>query len=105
MSAAALFVLVLALVGAACGGSSSNSDTNSDDNGGKIPDGSVAVVDGQGITKVQLTKLLATAQANYKKNNQKFPKVGTNDYERLKQRPYSSWCSRPTSRSAPSSWA
>jgi foldase protein PrsA len=67
-----LAALVLAL--AACGGGG----------GGDVGDGDIAKVGSVEITQAQFDKLMDRAKKSYKTNNQKFPKPGSDDYERIK---------------------
>lgn len=66
----ALALLGLALAG--CGGG--NQD---------VPDGAVAIVDGQEVTKAEFDALMARARTSYKNNKQEFPKAGTAEYRTL----------------------
>jgi foldase protein PrsA len=68
-------ILVLALLGlglTACGGG--------DDN---VPDGAVAVVDGEEISKGEFDALMIRAKTSYQQNKRDFPKVGTPEYKTL----------------------
>jgi foldase protein PrsA len=68
-------ILVLALLGlglAACGGG--------DDS---VPDGAVAVVDGEEISKGEFDALMIRAKTSYQQNKRDFPKVGTPEYKTL----------------------
>ncbi len=65
----ALASLTLGLAG--CGG---------DEN---VPDGAVAVVDGEEITKSEFDALLNRAKTSYEQNKRAFPKVGTPEYKTL----------------------
>jgi foldase protein PrsA len=62
---------VLALLAAGCGGSEG------------VPDGSVAVVDGQEITKSQLDEFLARVRKTYQANDREFPKAGSPEFQSL----------------------
>ena len=66
----ALALLGLGLVG--CG--SSNED---------VPDGAVALVDGEEISKAEFDALINRARLSYKNNKQEFPKAGTPEYRTL----------------------
>ena len=68
-------ILVLALLGlglAACGGGSDN-----------VPDGAVAVVDGEEVSKAEFDALMIRAKTSYQQNKRDFPKVGTPEYKTL----------------------
>lgn len=70
-----VLILVLALLGlglAGCGGGDQN-----------VPDGAVAVVDGEEITKSDFDALMARAKTSYEQNKRAFPKVGTPEYKTL----------------------
>lgn len=64
----ALASLMLGLAG--CGGDDQN-----------VPDGAVAVVDGEEITKSEFDTLLGRAKTSYEQNKRPFPKVGTPEYK------------------------
>ena len=64
----ALASLTLGLAG--CGGDDQN-----------VPDGAVAVVDGEQITKSEFDALIARAKLSYGQNKRPFPKVGTPEYK------------------------
>lgn len=64
----ALASLALGLAG--CGGDDQN-----------VPDGAVAVVDGQQITKSEFDALINRAKTSYVQNKRPFPKVGTPEYK------------------------
>ena len=64
----ALASLTLGL--AACGGDDQN-----------VPDGAVAVVDGEQITKAEFDALISRAKTSYAQNKRPFPKVGTPEYK------------------------
>ncbi len=66
----ALASLTLGLAG--CGGDDKN-----------VPDGAVAVVDGEEITKSEFDTLLNRAKTSYVQNKRDFPKVGTPEYKTL----------------------
>ena len=66
----ALALLGLALAG--CGGGNEN-----------VPDGAVAVVDGEEVTKAEFDALMARAKLSYSQNKQDFPKAGTPEYRTL----------------------
>ena len=66
----ALASLTLGLAG--CGGDDQN-----------VPDGAVAVVDGEEITKAEFDTLLNRAKTSYEQNKRDFPKVGTPEYKTL----------------------
>jgi len=66
----ALASLTLGLAG--CGGDDQN-----------VPDGAVAVVDGEEITKSKFDNLLNRAKTSYEQNKRDFPKVGTSEYKTL----------------------
>jgi foldase protein PrsA len=68
-------ILVVALLGlglAACGGGDED-----------VPDDSVAVVDGQEVTKSDFDALMARAKSSYAQNKRDFPKTGTPEYKTL----------------------
>lgn len=70
-----ILILVLALLGlglAGCGGGDQN-----------VPDGAVAVVDGEQISKSDFDALIARAKTSYEQNKRAFPKVGTPEYKTL----------------------
>jgi foldase protein PrsA len=70
-----ILTLALALLGlvlAGCGGGSEN-----------VPDGAVAVVDGEEITKAEFDALMGRAKLSYTQNKQDFPKAGTPEYRTL----------------------
>ena len=64
----ALASLTLGLAG--CGGDDAN-----------VPDGAVAVVDGEEISKAEFDELLGRAKTSYEQNKRPFPKVGTPEYK------------------------
>jgi len=63
----------LALVAAGCGGGDES-----------VPDGVIAVVNGTEITKAELDEWLDFAQKGMEASGQKFPKVGTPEYQSLR---------------------
>ena len=70
-----ILILVLALLGlglAGCGGDDKN-----------VPDGAVAVVDGEEISKSEFDALMTRAKTSYTQNKRDFPKVGTQEYKTL----------------------
>lgn len=67
-----LFLALLALGVAGCGGDDKN-----------VPDGAVAVVDGEEITKAEFDALINRAKSSYEQNKREFPKVGTPEYKTL----------------------
>jgi foldase protein PrsA len=70
-----ILILVLALLGlglAGCGGGDEN-----------VPDGAVAVVDGEEISKSEFDALMTRAETSYEQNKRDFPKVGTPEYKTL----------------------
>jgi foldase protein PrsA len=70
-----ILTLALALLGlavAGCGGGSEN-----------VPDGAVALVDGEEVTKAEFDALMARAKLSYSNNKQEFPKAGTPEYRTL----------------------
>lgn len=70
-----ILMLALALLGvvlAGCGGGSEN-----------VPDGAVALVDGEEITKAEFDALMSRAKLSYTNNKQDFPKAGTPEYRTL----------------------
>jgi parvulin-like peptidyl-prolyl isomerase len=70
-------VLLLGLVAAGCG---------SDDGAGSgVPEGAIAAVGDREIPKETYDRLIAQAEKTYKARKQDFPKVGTAEYEQLKQ--------------------
>jgi parvulin-like peptidyl-prolyl isomerase len=71
---ALVFSVLAVLLAAACGGSS-----------GDVPEGSVATVDGQDITKQQLDDLTTRVKKTYQANQREFPKAGTPEYQALQQ--------------------
>lgn len=72
VSAAAL-ALVAVLVAAGCGGGGGES----------VPEGAVASVDGQAISRDELNALLERARKSYESQQQDFPKAGTAEYQSL----------------------
>src|SRR5512132_2898992 len=71
---ALVFAVLAVLLAAACGGSS-----------GDVPEGSVATVDGQDITKQQLDDLTTRVKTTYQANQREFPQAGTPEYQALQQ--------------------
>ena len=70
-----VFILLLALLAlgvAGCGGDDEN-----------VPDGAVAVVDGEEITKSEFDALMTRAKSSYTQNKREWPKVGTPEYKTL----------------------
>ena len=73
MRTSALIVIALASLTlglAGCGGDDQN-----------VPDGAVAVVDGEEISKSEFDELLGRAKSSYEQNKRPFPKVGTPEYK------------------------
>jgi foldase protein PrsA len=68
----AAVLAALALVAAGCGG---------DDEG--VPEGAVAVVDGQQIARTDLDALITRARKSYQANKRQFPKAGSPEYQSL----------------------
>jgi foldase protein PrsA len=69
----ALLVLVLGVaVAAGCGGSDES-----------VPDDSVAVVDGEQISRSELDDLMKLAKTSYESQKREFPKAGTPEYQSL----------------------
>ena len=48
-----------------------------------VPDGAVAVVGGEEITKAEFDALISRAKTSYGQNKRTFPKVGTPEYKTL----------------------
>jgi foldase protein PrsA len=69
----AVVLAALALVAAGCGGD--------DDEG--VPEGAVAVVDGQQISRTELDALIARARKSYEGQKRQFPKAGSPEYQSL----------------------
>jgi parvulin-like peptidyl-prolyl isomerase len=69
----AALVALLALVGAGCGGGSDDS----------VSENSVAVVDGQQITKGQFEALISQARKTFKDQKRAFPKAGTAERKQI----------------------
>jgi len=67
-----LVLALLALGLAGCGGGEEN-----------VPDGAVALVDGEEITKAEFDALMSRAKTSYAQNRRDFPKVGTPEYKTL----------------------
>jgi parvulin-like peptidyl-prolyl isomerase len=72
-----LLALALALVAAGCGGSGG-------DESGDVPEGAIAVVGEREIARADFDRLLAQAEKTFKARKQDVPKVGTPEYEQLK---------------------
>jgi foldase protein PrsA len=70
-----LLALVTALAAAACGSSSGPKD---------VPPGAIAIVGDAPVAKSDFDQLLKQAQKNFEAQNQEFPKVGTPEYENVK---------------------
>ena len=70
--------LALALVVAACGGGSEESTP-------EVPEDAVALVGDAEIAKSEFDQVLAQAKTTYEAREQEFPKLGTPEYEQLKQ--------------------
>jgi len=68
----AVVVAAVALVAAGCGG----------DDGG-VPEGTVAVVDGQEISRTELDALITRARKSYQADKRQFPKAGSPEYQSL----------------------
>jgi parvulin-like peptidyl-prolyl isomerase len=68
----AVVLAALALVAAGCGG---------DDEG--VPEGAVAVVDGQTIGRTELDALIARVRKTYEGQKRQFPKAGSPEYQSL----------------------
>jgi foldase protein PrsA len=71
---ALLFALVLVLVAAGCGGDEEQS----------VPGDAIAVVSGSEIAKTEFDGLIGQAKKSYKAQKRTFPKVGTAEYNVLK---------------------
>jgi len=69
---------MLALGSAGCGGGD-ESDAS------EVPDDAVAVVADEQITRTKYERLVSQAEKTYKARKQAFPRVGTPEYEELKQ--------------------
>jgi parvulin-like peptidyl-prolyl isomerase len=67
----AVVLAAAALVAAGCGGSEG------------VPEGVVAVVDGQQIDRSELDSLLARVRKTYRANQREFPKAGSPEYQSL----------------------
>jgi parvulin-like peptidyl-prolyl isomerase len=70
-----LLALVTALGAAACGSGSGPK---------AVPPGAIAIVGDKPIPKTDFDQLLTQAQKNFEAQNQEFPKVGTPEYENVK---------------------
>jgi foldase protein PrsA len=70
-----LLALVTALVAAACGSSGGAKD---------VPPGAIAIVGDKPIPKADFDQLVKQAQKNFEAQKQEFPKVGTPEYESVK---------------------
>jgi parvulin-like peptidyl-prolyl isomerase len=68
-----LLTLAAVLVAAGCGGGGGES----------VPEGAVASVDGEPITKDELDELLDRAKVSYESQQQEFPRAGTAEYQSL----------------------
>jgi foldase protein PrsA len=75
--AACCAAVVAVLVAAGCGSSSSSSG---------VPNGDVALCNGQPITEAQLQTLVDQSLVSFKVNKQPVPKAGSADYKSLQQR-------------------
>jgi foldase protein PrsA len=75
---ALLVALALALAVAACGGGSEESTP-------EVPEDAVALVGDAEVAKSEFDQVLAQAKTTYKAREQEFPKLGTPEYEQLKQ--------------------
>jgi foldase protein PrsA len=69
-----LFLALLVLVAAGCGGGDEEA----------VPDDAIAVVGDDEITKAEFDALIGQARAGYKTQKREFPKVGTPEYNNLK---------------------
>jgi foldase protein PrsA len=67
-------LVALALVVAGCGGG-----------GGSVPEGVVAVVDGNEITREELDEWVGRAKRGYEAQQQEFPRVGTPEYQNVQK--------------------
>jgi foldase protein PrsA len=70
-----LTLAIVALVAAGCGGGSDNES---------VPGDAIAVVDGNSIAKTEYDALISQAKKSYKAQKRPFPKVGTAEYNVLK---------------------
>jgi hypothetical protein len=68
-----LLLVPALLVAAGCGGDDED-----------VPADAVAVIDGQEIPKSDFDAMMAQAERSYKQSDRKFPKVGTPEYQNLK---------------------
>jgi parvulin-like peptidyl-prolyl isomerase len=73
-----LIALAVALAAAGCGGST-------DDATQEVPEGAVAVVGDEEISKADFDRVLAQAKTTFKARKQEFPSTGSPEYEQLKQ--------------------
>src|SRR5919108_133211 len=71
-----LFALAVALAAAGCGGG--------DESRPDVPQGAIAIVGEQAITRAESDRLIKQAEANFKAQDQEFPPAGTPEYENLK---------------------
>lgn len=76
---APLAALALALTLAACGGGGDNESSQD------VPEGAVVLVGDTQVAKSQYDQLLEQARRTFKARKQEFPKLGTPEYEQLKQ--------------------
>jgi foldase protein PrsA len=74
-----LLLLALAAVAALAAGCGGGSGSN-----GNVPAGSVATVGNDSIPKSQFDLVIGAAKASYKQQGQKFPAVGTSQYNQLR---------------------
>jgi foldase protein PrsA len=72
-----LFALAVALAAAGCGG-------GDDESRPEVPQGAIAIVGEQAITKAEFDRLIEQAEANFEAQDQEFPAAGTPEYEDLK---------------------
>src|SRR4051794_28945966 len=70
-----LTLAIVALVAAGCGGGDDNEN---------VPGDAIAVVDGNAIAKSEFDGLISQAKKSYKAQKRPFPKVGTAEYNVLK---------------------
>ena len=71
-----LIAFVFVLLSAGCGGGGDDDEN--------VPGDAVAVVDGSSIAKTEFDGLISQAKKSYKAQKRKFPKVGTAEYDVLK---------------------